>query len=124
MTTQGAQPGALCQPRGVEAVGGRREVQEEGDIYIHPWLIHVDVRHKPTRYCKPIILQSKINNLKKRILGHCEYLQTNTDFIKARKFTKPVVKSSILSKTYFLSRVETSLVLYHPTFNNKIYLLN
>ena len=22
------------QPRGVEAVGGRREVQEEGDIYI------------------------------------------------------------------------------------------
>ena len=34
MTTQGVQPGALCQPRGVDAVGGRREVQEEGDIYI------------------------------------------------------------------------------------------
>ena len=59
MTTQGAQLGALCQPRGVDAVGGRREVQEEGDIYIHLWLIHVDVWHKPTRYCKAIILQSK-----------------------------------------------------------------
>ena len=38
MTTQGAQLGALCQPRGVDAVGGRREVQEEGDI----WLPMVD----------------------------------------------------------------------------------
>ena len=34
MTTQGAQAGALCQPRGVDAVGSRREVQEEEDIYI------------------------------------------------------------------------------------------
>ena len=32
MTTQGAQAGALCQPRGVDAVGSRREVQEEEDI--------------------------------------------------------------------------------------------
>ena len=29
--------------------------------YIYLWLIHVDVWHKPTQYCKPIILQLKIN---------------------------------------------------------------
>ena len=92
--------------------------------YIYLWLIHVNVWHKPTRYCKAIILQSKINNLKKRIIGHCEYLQTNTGHLKAMKFTKSVIKSSILSKTYFLSRVETNLILYQPTFNNKIHLLN
>ena len=77
-------------------MGGK--FKREG-TYVYAWLINVDVWQKPTQYCKAIILQSKINNLKKRILGHCEYLQTNTDFIKARKFTKPVVKSSILSKT-------------------------
>ena len=59
MTTQGAQPGALCQPRGVDAVGGRREVQEEGDIYIPPWLIHVDVWQKSTQYCKAVIFKNE-----------------------------------------------------------------
>ena len=49
-------------------VGG---VQDGGDIYIYIhiylWLIPVDVWHKPTQYCKIIILQLKIkkNFLKK-----------------------------------------------------------
>ena len=51
--TQGAQPGALYQPRGVgwgrRWEGGSRERE------------HVDTRQKPTQYCKAIILQLKIN---------------------------------------------------------------
>ena len=37
--------------------------KREGAYY--PWLIHVDVWQKPTRYCKAIILQLKINTFKK-----------------------------------------------------------
>ena len=33
--------------------------------YVHLWLIHVDVWQKPNQYCKAIILQLKINELKK-----------------------------------------------------------
>ena len=46
-------------------LGGGREFQREG-TYIYLWLIHVDVWQKPTKYCKAIILQLKINlNIKK-----------------------------------------------------------
>ena len=31
-----------------DGVGGGREVQEGGDIYVYLWLIHVDVWQKPT----------------------------------------------------------------------------
>ena len=48
--TQGAQPSALGQPRGVGWVGDGREGQ----------LIHADARLKPAQYCKVIILQQKI----------------------------------------------------------------
>ena len=41
---------------GWDGVGGGREVQEGGDI----WLIHVDVWQKPTQYCKAIIFQLKM----------------------------------------------------------------
>ena len=40
-----------------EGVGGGREVQEEGNL----WLIHVDVWQKPTQYCKAVILLLKIS---------------------------------------------------------------
>ena len=36
---------------GWDGVGGEREVQEGGDICIL-WLIHGDVRQKPTQNCK------------------------------------------------------------------------
>ena len=36
-----------------------------GRIYVYLWLIHVDVWHKPTQFCKAIILQLK-NNLKNK----------------------------------------------------------
>ena len=43
-------------------VGGR--FKREGTC-VYPWLIHVDVWQKPTQHCKAIILQLKINKLKK-----------------------------------------------------------
>ena len=46
-------------------VGGGREIQEERD-YVHLWLIHVDIRQKPTQHCKTIILQLKIKKEKFR----------------------------------------------------------
>ena len=45
-------------------MGGGRDIQEGGYIYIYLWLIHVDVWQKPTQYCKAIIFQLKINKLK------------------------------------------------------------
>ena len=44
-------------------VGGR--FKREG-TYVYLWLIHVDVWQKPTQYCRAIILQLKINELKKK----------------------------------------------------------
>ena len=32
------------------------------------WLIHVDIWQKPTKYCKAIILQLKINKILKRLI--------------------------------------------------------
>ena len=45
-------------------VGGR--FKREG-TYVYLWLIHVDVWQKPTQYCRAIILQLKINELKKKV---------------------------------------------------------
>ena len=58
--TWGTQTGA----NNLEGWGGEgdgREVQEGGDIYIYLWLIHVDVWQKPTKFCKLINFQLKIN---------------------------------------------------------------
>jgi len=44
--------------------GGWGEVSEGGDTCLL-WLTHVVVWQKPTQYCKAIILQLKINFLKK-----------------------------------------------------------
>ena len=35
-------------------------------MYVYLWPIHVDVWQKPTQYCKAIILQLKIDKLKKK----------------------------------------------------------
>ena len=55
--TQGAQAGALWQPRGV---GGGRRSREEEDISIPKADSHADIQQKPIQYCKAIILQLKI----------------------------------------------------------------
>ena len=47
---------------GYDGVGGRFN---RAGTYIYLWLIHVDVWQKPTQYYKAIILQLKINKLKK-----------------------------------------------------------
>ena len=55
------------QPSGVgwgEEMGGK--FKKEG-TYVYLWLIHDDVWHKPTQYCKAIILQLKITILKKML---------------------------------------------------------
>ena len=44
-------------------VGGR--FKREG-TYVYLWLIHVAIWKKLTQYCKAIILQLKINKLKKK----------------------------------------------------------
>ena len=59
-TVQGAQAGALWQPRGV---GG--PFKREG-TYVYLWLTHVDVWQKSTQHCKAIILRSKLSNFLKR----------------------------------------------------------
>ena len=41
-----------------------RRFKKEG-TYVYLWLIHVDVWHKPTQFCKTSILQLK-NNLKSK----------------------------------------------------------
>ena len=61
--TQGAQPGALRQPRGVRWGGGWDEGSRRRETCIYLWLIHADVWQKPTQYCIAIILQLKINKL-------------------------------------------------------------
>ena len=52
-------------PKGWDGVRNGKEIQREG-TYVYLWLIHVDVWKKPTQYCKAIILQLKINKLKKK----------------------------------------------------------
>ena len=42
----------------------RRKLKRE-ETYVYLWLTHVDVWQKPIQYCKAIILQLKINKLKK-----------------------------------------------------------
>ena len=48
---------------GWDGVGGK--FKREG-TYVYLWLINVDIRQKPTHYCKAIILQLKINTFFKK----------------------------------------------------------
>ena len=53
--------GALWQHRGL-GWDGRWDGDSRGrGTYVYLWLIHVDIRQKPTQYCKAIIFQLKIN---------------------------------------------------------------
>ena len=45
-------------PEGWSREGGGWGVQD-GRTHVHPWLIYVDVWHKPSQYCKVIVLQLK-----------------------------------------------------------------
>ena len=56
---QETQTGAQYQPRGGgvgREMGGSFKREE---IYVHLWLIHVEVWQKITKFCKAIILQFK-----------------------------------------------------------------
>ena len=53
-------------------MGGK--FKREG-THVYLWLIDVDVWQKPTKFCKAIILQLKINKLKKK---HMETKQHST----------------------------------------------
>ena len=50
----------LCDLEGWDGAGGGRGVRRER-TYVYLWLMHVAAWQKPTQYCKPIILQFKIN---------------------------------------------------------------
>ena len=62
--TQGTQTGTLWQPR-AGGMGWELEKVQEGVTYLYLWLIRVAVWQKPTQYCKAIMLQLKINHLRK-----------------------------------------------------------
>ena len=47
---------------------GRRLKREGTCVYL--WLIHIDVWQKPTKHCKTIILQLKINKFSKKKKVH------------------------------------------------------
>ena len=53
-------------------VGGN--FKREG-TYVYLWLTHVDVWQKAAQYCKAVILQLKINKLKKYCEQHACYLK-------------------------------------------------
>ena len=61
--------GALGRPRGMGWLG-RCKGGSGWETHVNPWLIHVNVWHKPLQYCKVISLQLiKINrkqNLRKK----------------------------------------------------------
>ena len=47
-----------CTGTSQDGEGGVREVWD-GDTYVHPWLIHVNIQQKPPQYSKVISLQLK-----------------------------------------------------------------
>ena len=57
--TQGLRLGLCNNLEGWDGKGGVREAQDGGDLCIP--MTHADVWQKQTRYCKPTILQLKIN---------------------------------------------------------------
>ena len=61
---QGAQPGALWQPKQVGWGGDRVGRVKRKGTYIYLWLIRIDAWKKPTQYYKAIILQLKIKKKK------------------------------------------------------------
>ena len=59
--TQGTQPSALWQPRGVGWGGGVKGRLRRDGTYVYLCLIHGVIQQKLTQHCKAIILQLKIN---------------------------------------------------------------
>ena len=82
--TQGAQPGALRQPRGV---GWGREWEEGSrgrETCIYLWLIHADVWQKLIQHCKAIILQFKKKILKHVLISHTVQFCQVMELIKGK----------------------------------------
>ena len=113
---QGAQNGALWQHRGVGSSGRWEEVQEGRTIFIHLWLIHIDVWQKPTQYCKsnypPIKNKFKIFKLKKYIWkGTFIWSKMLALSSSAEYFQCPVWSSITMSLTYFWAGLKQLLKL-------------
>ena len=53
-------------PEGMGGEGGGRRFQDGDGTQVYLWLIHADVRQKPSQYCKVFILQLKLINQKKK----------------------------------------------------------
>ena len=88
-----------------------RRVKREG-TYVHLWLIHVDVWQKSNQYCKTIILQLKINKIKKNkymettILKVCKWIVGELN--KVPSGFPPALGSTYLF-IYFVKRTKGSL---------------
>ena len=89
-------PGALGRPRGI-GWRGRWEGGSGWGIHVNPWLIHVNVCHKPLQYCKVISLQLIKINEKKKVRAKINRIDTrkirknenrNTFFEKINKIFK------------------------------------
>ena len=63
--TQGTDTYALRRPRGVGWGGSWGSFKTEGP-HVYPCLIRIVVWQKTTQHCKAVILQLKINKLKKQ----------------------------------------------------------
>ena len=76
-------PGTLGRPRKIRW-RGRWEGGSGWGIHVNPWLIHVNVLHKPLQYCKAISLQLiKINEKKKGIQTKLLVTMTSSFFLTA-----------------------------------------
>ena len=62
--------------------------------YVHLWLIHADVRQRPTQYCKAITLQLKVNQ---------KMLATHTKKVYSIKSKKKINKLDFLNIKNFSS---------------------
>ena len=74
--------GLCINLEGWDGKGDEREFQERG-VYVYLWLIHVEIWQKTTKFCKAIILQLKINKLKKKLQQH---------LVSDRKLWKLIIK--------------------------------
>ena len=87
-------------------LGGKRVEGSGWGTHENPWLIHVNVRQKPLQYCKVIILQLKLINLKEKRIKRNTFesvimRQMNLELIiQSEVSQKEKDKCRILTHTY------------------------
>ena len=108
--------GALGWPRGM-GWGGRWEEGSGWGTHVNPWLIHVNVWHKPLQYCKVISLQLlKINGKKKKDTKSIPHLG---------RWTKlHLLKGGVPKKLNILKTLWSSWLAHMDHFSNLLIFLS